>query len=194
MLHRTRMTTQIKYTCSCCGKEYYEWPALTFNSPDNYNVLSQVAKDNIAEIDSDFCIIRHPEQTDRFIRCTLTQKVTDHCRDLEYGIWVSLSEKSFDNYTENYNNDSHETMYFGWLCNSIPGYEFKESIPTTVFTQTGNQRPNIVPHQDFDHPFVRDYYNGITIQEAERRVKAMLDNIEQMEKADNPKKPWWKIW
>jgi hypothetical protein len=27
----------------------------------------------------------------------------------------------------------------------------------------GNDRPEIFPHEDFDHPFVRDYYNGIRL-------------------------------
>ncbi len=175
------MTERIKYTCSCCGQEHFEFPALTFKSPDNYDTLSQQDKETIAEISSDFCVITHSDQTDRFIRCTLTQKVIDHCEDLEYGLWVSLSEKSFNDYSENFNNENHETKYFGWLCNNIPEYEFKESIPTTVFTRTGNQRPEIIPHEDFDHQFVKDYYNGITKDEAERRIKTMLNRIEQTE-------------
>ncbi|WP_423148126.1 DUF2199 domain-containing protein [Rubrolithibacter danxiaensis] len=173
------MTERIKYTCSCCGQEHFEFPALTFKSPDNYDTLSHQDKEIIAEISSDFCVITHSDQTDRFIRCTLTQKVIDHCEDLEYGLWVSLSEKSFNDYSENFDNENHETKYFGWLCNDIPEYEFKESIPTTVFTRAGNQRPEIVPHEDFDHQFVKDYYNGITKDEAERRIKTMLDRIEQ---------------
>ena len=140
--------------------------------------MSQAVKDSIAEIDGDFCVIRHSEQTDRFIRCTLFQKVIDHCQSLEY------------DYSENYNNDSHETTYFGWLCNSIPGYEFEESIPTTVFTQTGNRRPYIMSHEDFDHPFVRDYYNGITKAEAEQRIRAMMGNIDQAKGTGRSKKPW----
>ncbi|MBX3240816.1 MAG: DUF2199 domain-containing protein [Chitinophagaceae bacterium] len=172
------MTEQIKYTCSCCGQEHIEFPALTFKSPDNYDTLSQQDKETIAKIDSDFCVITHPDQTDRFIRCTLTQKVIDHCENLEYGLWVSLSEKSFNDYSGNFNNENHETKYFGWLCNDIPEYEFKESIPTTVFTRTGSQRPEIVPHEDFDHPFVKDYYNGITKDEAERRIKTILNRID----------------
>lgn len=188
------MTEQIKYTCDCCGKEHYDWPALTFKSPDNYDGLSQSNKDSIAEIGSDFCIITHSDQTDRFIRCTLTQKVTDHCEDLEYGLWVSLSEKSYSDYADNYANENHETKYFGWLCNDIPEYEFNESIPTTVFTRTGNQRPEIVPHQDFDHPFVKDYYNGITKVEAEKRIKSMLDKTVSANTPKEEKKPWWKIW
>jgi hypothetical protein len=188
------MTDQIKYTCSCCGKEHYEWPALTFKSPDNYDILSQKDKDAITEIDSDFCIIKHQDQTDRFIRCTLTQKVNDHCEDLEYGLWVSLSEKSFDDYSKNYNNENHETKYFGWLCNYIPEYEFNQSIPTTVFTKIGNKRPEIIPHEDFDHPFVHDYYNGISKNEAENRINAMLNKVSTVENTDNKTRPWWKLW
>ena len=172
------MTETIKYTCSSCGQEHEEWPALTYTSPSNYNLLSEDDRINIGELDSDFCVIRHHDQIDRFIRVTLTQKVIDHCEDLEYGLWISLSEKSFEDYSNNFNNENHEAKYFGWLANDLPDYDFKESIPTTAFTRTGNQRPEIVPHEDFQHPFVNDYYKGITKSEAERRIKEMLKVVE----------------
>jgi len=184
------MDHSVKYVCSCCGKEHEEWPALTFKSPDSYSILPDKQKDEIAEIDSDFCVIKHLEQTDRFIRCTLTQKVIDYCEDLEYGLWVSLSEKSFQDYSDNYNNENHETTYFGWLCNDIPEYEYQESIPTNVITKTGNQRPEIVPHESCNHPFVHDYYNGITQAEAEKRIQSMIACTEKKD----IKGPWWKFW
>jgi hypothetical protein len=173
------MIELIKHTCSNCGKEHTEWPALGYYSPANYHNLSEEDKQKIGTLTNDFCTITHPDQTDKFIRCTLTQKVIDHCQDLEYGLWVSLSDKSFQDYSDNYNNENHETKYFGWLSNDLPDYNFEESIPTTVFTRTGNQRPEIVPHEDFDHPFVTDYYNGITKEEAERRIQEMLRTIEE---------------
>lgn len=43
-------------------------------------------------------------------------------------------------------------------------------------TQKGNQRPQIFPHQDYDHDFVRDFYNGISAHEAQRRVDEMMGN------------------
>ena len=171
------MADTIKYTCNTCGQEHEEYPALAFSSPTFYNDLTEDDKKNIAELSSDFCIIKYSDQTDHFIRGTLTQKVNDHCENLDYGLWVSLSDKSFQDYSDNFNNDNYETLYFGWLSNSIPGYENTTKIPTTVFTRTGNQRPKIVPHEDFDHPFVNDYYNGITKEEAERRIKEMLENL-----------------
>ena len=189
------MTEPIKYICSCCGKEHEEWPALVYISPTNYDTLSDEDKKNIGELDTDFCIITHSDQTDRFIRCTLTQKVIDHCEDLEYGLWVSLSDKSFQDYSDNFNNENHETKYFGWLSNDLPDYDFSEgSIPTTAYTRTGNSRPEIVPHQDFDHPFVNDYYNGITKIEAERRIREMLKIIDDRDTSKTQIKPWWKVW
>lgn len=176
-----------KYTCSHCGKEHEEWPALGYLSPTGYNTLSDYDKQTIARLDTDFCVIEYPDQTDRFIRCTMVQKVIDHCDVLEYGLWVSLSDKSFQDYSDNYSNENHETTYFGWLCNDLPEYDFSGgSIPTTVFTQTGNQRPYIVPHHDFNHPFVFDYYNGITKAEAERRIKAMLASVNQRANRTRP--------
>jgi len=183
--------TKIKFTCDCCGKVHEEWPALTYDSPSNYLELTNEERNTMAELTTDFCTIRHPDQTDRFIRVTLSQKVIDHCETLEYGLWVSLSEKSFKDYSENFHNENHETGYFGWLCNHIPEYEnFTAGIPTNVYTKPGNQRPEIIPHDDFDHPFVHDYFNGITKSEAEQRIHSMLKRIEARDK----KKSWWKFW
>ncbi|MBS1532782.1 MAG: DUF2199 domain-containing protein, partial [Bacteroidetes bacterium] len=149
-------------------------PALSYLAPLFYDDLSDEEKQNIAELSDDFCIIHNADQTDRFIRGTLTQKVIDHCENLEYGLWVSLSEKSFEDYKSNFGNKDHEGGYFGWLSNNLPGFQF-QSIPTNVITRKGGLRPDIIPHKDFDHPFVRDYYNGITKEEAERRILAAFN-------------------
>lgn len=169
------MNDTIKYICDCCGKEHESWPAITHNAPNSYNNLSTQEKEEIAVIDQDFCVIKYADDhIDRFIRVVFIQKVNDHCENLEYGFWVSLSETSFKDYLENFDNENHETQYFGWLSNYIPQYDFSNSIPTTVVTKSGNDRPEIFPHNDFDHPFVKDFYNGITKEEAEKRIREIL--------------------
>lgn len=168
----------MKYKCEICGNEHEDYPALAYNSPDNYYWLTDEEKIEFnATLDSDFCTIEYPDQTDRFIRGVFIQEVNYHCDNLEYGLWVTLSEQSFNNYKENYKNENHETQYFGWLASSIPQYNFEESIPTTVVTQKGNQRPQIFPHKDFNHPFVKDFYNGISKNEAEKRIRNMYSNL-----------------
>jgi hypothetical protein len=186
------MSEKIKFKCSCCGEVHEEWPALTYISPDNYNCLSENDKKSIGYLDKDFCIITHPDQVDRFIRCTLTQKVNDHCEDLDYGLWVSLSEKSYVDYEKNFKKESDEKGYFGWLCNDITDYKFSESIPMDVITRKNGERPELIPHKDFDHPFVKDYYNGISKKDAERRIYNMLEGVNKNEEAK--KKKWWEIW
>lgn len=188
------MSDRTKYTCSNCGKVHEEWPALAFDSPTSYNVLSEDTKQEIGELNSDFCIVRHPEQTDRFIRGTLTIKVKDHCEDLEYGVWVSLSEKSYQDYSENFRNPNHEAKYFGWVSNDIPEYEILKSIPATVFARQDGLRPEIVPHEGFDHQLVRDYYKGITKAEAEKRIQDMLKVVNERNRGAAPPKRWWKLW
>ena len=168
------MHSEFSYTCTHCGEIHEGWPALTFQSPADYFYLSDDDKASMATLDPDFCVIAHPEQTDRFIRVTLTQRVNDHCENLEYGLWVSLSEKSFQDYSDNYHNEEHKVSYFGWLASELPDYDEWGSIPVTVYTRKGNQRPEIVPHGGTDHPFVRDYDEGITKAEAARRVTAMI--------------------
>lgn len=165
-----------EFKCSECGQIHSNWPALTFNSPANYDFLSEQEKSELGKLNSDFCEIHYEDQIDLFIRVTLTQKVNDTCDHLEYGLWVSLSEQSYSDYKANFDNENHETIYFGWLCNNISEYGDTMSIPCEVLTKKGNYRPEIFPHKDFDHSFVRDYYNGITKKEAENRIKKMMKN------------------
>ncbi len=175
-----------KYKCEVCGQFHDDWPALTWDSPSQYNELSQEEKRTIASLDLDFCVINHPDQTDRFIRVTLTQKVNDHCDALDYGVWVSLSESSFQDYSSKYGDPQAEVAtYFGWLCNYIPGYDRTLSIPMTVTTRLGKLRPDARPHSDHDAPFVSDYYNGIDRKEAERRVHELLDVVGKRNQDDS---------
>jgi hypothetical protein len=178
MFWRKKKNKTTKFRCSKCGKEHAEWPALTFTSPANYDYLSNQEKLELGRLNTDFCEIHYDDQIDRFIRVILTQKVNDACENLDYGLWVSLSEKSYSDYKSNFNNENHETGYFGWLCSNIPEYGNTMSIPCDVITKSGNNRSEIYPHQDFDHQLVRDYYNGITKAEAEKRINEMIGNLE----------------
>ena len=125
---------------------------------------------------SDFCVINYPEQTDRFIRGVLIQKVINNCQTLEYGIWVSLSEINFQEYSENYNNENFEAEYFGWFSNHLPDYidEFTLNIPTKVIVNNKFGRPTIIPDSNFNHLFVEDFNRGITKESAQKKIEKMV--------------------
>src|SRR6185369_1884704 len=127
------------------------------------HILSDEDKTNMAQVDEDFCIIRHEDQTDYFIRAVLKQKVKDNCQDLDYGIWVSLSEKSFKDYSSKFDSGGNESIYFGYFSNKIPEYGDTLSIKTNVVVTKGNNRPEVIPHDDqMGNDFVSDYYEGIS--------------------------------
>lgn len=109
------------YTCTSCGENHEEMPAIGFTAPDPYNQLSEEERIAYqAECDSDFCIIRYPDQTDRFIRAVLPIPIIGHQETLEYGVWVSVSEKSFNDYQSHFHDNPENVVYFGMICNRCP--------------------------------------------------------------------------
>ncbi len=162
------------HTCPQCGKDHEELPAMTFLTPASYYWLSKEEKQTIATITQDTCIIRNEDQTDYFIRAVMPMHLTDACHSFNYGVWVSLSEKSFNDYqTRDFDAEPEDIIYFGWLCNIPSQYEDTESIGTNVVVSNNKQRPIVYPHREQMHlPLVRDVYEGITLAEAKSRVPA----------------------
>ena len=165
----------MKYICNCCGKEHEDWPAIVYSYPSHYQDLTDEELTH-SELTSDFCIINYPEQTDRFIRGVLIQKLINDCQTLEYGIWVSLSEINFQEYSENFNNENFEAQYFAWFSNHLPDYidEFTLNIPTKVIVNNKIGRPTIIPDSNFNHLFVEDFNCGITKESAQKRIEKMF--------------------
>ena len=103
--------------CLTCHEVHEPLLALGFIAPDLYAELSAAERAEFqAECDDNFCIIRYPDQTDRFIRVVLDIPIIDHDETLDYGVWVSVSEASFNDYRAHFDGD-HEATYFGMICN-----------------------------------------------------------------------------
>lgn len=165
------------YICATCGKTHSDLPSIGFAEPFHYQILSEKDKEEIALINEDLCRIGHDTQTDYFIRAVLQIPIIDHEKTLDYGIWVSVSEKTFKEYfLQIENKKPEEKTYFGMISNWIGDYESDTiGLHMNVDTQLGNFRPLLVPHES-SHPLVCDWENGITYEEAERRVHIAFGN------------------
>ena len=166
---------------TACQATHEVLPALGFIAPDPYAALTEVERAEFqAECDNDFCIIHYPDQTDRFIRVVLQIPIIDHDETLDYGVWVSVSETSFNDYRAHWDDD-HEATYFGMICNRIMGYEPSTMfLHCNVYTQPNGRRPFIKPHPS-EHPLIRDYTHGISYQEAKARVDAAFNGFSAAE-------------
>jgi hypothetical protein len=168
----------MSHRCSVCGEVHQEMPAIAFNSPDYYAMLTEEEKTSIATLSEDFCIIEYEEQTDRFIRAVLTMPIIGTDDTFEYGVWVSLSEENFVYYMDNFNKDLEGENFFGYLCNQIPGYEDTLLLQTTVVCGPRRQRPMVFPGEEqIDNQFVKDCIDGISQEEADKRIHIALNAV-----------------
>lgn len=165
----------MKTFCRKCGKVHAEWPSLEFCSPFYYSRLAKIQQENLAELKTDFCVIRTRKQVDHFIRAIITQQVNNHCDTLDYVVWVLLNEESFYDYHHHYDENYHRATYFGYISNQIPGYTDTLSVRVTIHANSGIERPEAIPHQDqLLNAFVFDYFNGISPQQVEEKINYIL--------------------
>jgi hypothetical protein len=166
----------MSYVCSICGEVHNDRPAYAFISPFHYHVLSPEDQATTAKLSDDWCIIGHDTQADHFIRAVLKMPITGTDDTFEYGVWVSLSEKNFVHYMDNFNEDLEGTTFFGYLCNQMPDYENTLLIKTDVVCGPKGQRPEVfLQSNQEDNPFVTDFIKGITKEEADRRTHQLLE-------------------
>ncbi|ATL47668.1 hypothetical protein COR50_11100 [Chitinophaga caeni] len=150
-----------------------ELPAIAFEAPYQYMILSEQDRSTIAMLEEQSCIIRHEQQTDYFIKALLIQKLVDEEMDLQYQVWVSISEENFRKFTALDPGKAHDEQYFGWLASQIPGYDKTLNLKTVVLYEGENHWPVIIPKEN-DDSFTRDFYEGIIYDDAVARVEAHI--------------------
>ena len=163
------MAAIFAFTCSDCGNVHEGSPSYAFKAPDQYACLSEKQKESMGRINSDFCTITHGEETDFFIRAVLEVPIRGVAEPFTWGLWVSLSEKSFKRYYDTYDDPVAGDGFFGWVCNEVPWYPPAESLATDVAVRLGGMRPLLLLHHggENDHPLVRDQRHGISVAKAQ---------------------------
>ena len=162
------------FICQNCGVEHTELSSLAFNAPFHYDILNPVDKEKLAEKEDDFCVINHKDQIDYFIRVVLQIPILDHDETLDYGVWVSVSKETIEDYRLMFAaKEAEEKSYFGMLCNEITDYEISTiGLYMQVLTQLDGYRPLLIPYES-EHSLVQDWSNGISRDEAVRRVNSV---------------------
>ena len=170
------MAAIFAFKCSCCGEVHEGSPSFAFPAPDPYASLSDEQKASMATLSSDFCTINHAEGTDRFVRAVLEVPIHGVDDPFLWGVWVSLSEKSFNRYRETYDEPVAGEGFFGWVCNRIGLYPYDKSRPSDVRVQTGGQRPKVILHRGDpeDDQLVVDQVNGISITRAQELAERAM--------------------
>ena len=157
------------FVCKSCGRVHEGSPSFGFDAPYQYASLSEEQKAAMSKLTSDFCTITHDEGTDRFIRTVLEIPIIGVAEPFVWGVWVSLSEKSYSRYVDTYDDPLEGEVFFGWVCNTLPYYPPGGPLGANVVVQLGRQRPKLLLRttEDPAHPLVIDQREGITVARAQ---------------------------
>ena len=143
---------------------------MAFDAPVNREALEDSAQSTFRKND-DFCEVRRASgKTDRFIRCLLPLPVPQLGDVFRFGVWMSVSENSWNVYRDGYDSGHYEEeLCFGYLMHDIPGYEGSLLLHANVVFQSGNLRPKVFLH-DADHSLVAAQRDGVDVAQIERWV------------------------
>jgi hypothetical protein len=163
----------LAWTCSRCGEEHEGLPLdLSLDAPWHWDGPHSDA-DRLTE---DLCRWTDADGDPAFfIRGVLHIPLTDADDTFGYGVWSSLSERSFDRIVDLWSDRDrvHEDPYFGWLSNRLPGYPDTLNLPLDVVTAELDLRPAFVLH-DGEHPLIAEQRHGITLERARELVELQL--------------------
>lgn len=173
------MAAIFAFTCSCCGKLHEGSPSFGFRAPDHYSSLSEEQKLEVGSLSNDFCTIGNGEGTDFFIRAFPEVPIHGIERPFLWGVWVSLSQKSFERYRETYNSQVEGEIFFGWVCNSIALYPHHSPRRADVVVKGDKCRPRIVLHRGDpnDDPLAIDQAHGISILRAQSLAERAMHHV-----------------
>lgn len=173
------MAAIFAFTCTCCGEIHEGSPSFAFQAPDPYTGLTPEEKQGMAQLDPDFCTIAYQDHTDYFVRAVLEVPIHGVEDPFLWGIWVSLSEKSFRRYRDTCDAPVEGDGFFGWVCNRIGLYPWDRSRASDVFVQPAGLRPKVILHRGDDgdaggDPLVIDQANGISIARAQELAERAM--------------------
>ena len=163
----------MRWRCSVCGGEHEGLPHDYGSSAPRYWDGPGAPDDWLSD---DVCVWTDDAgERNYFIRGLLTIPVLDAQDDFRYGLWSSLSKRSFERVLELWDDPARteEPPYFGWLANSPPGYPDTRGLAVDVVTAELDLRPQLVLH-DADHPLVHEQRTGITLDRVRRIAELTL--------------------
>jgi hypothetical protein len=121
---------------------------------------------------SDQCII---DDKQFFIRGCLEIPILGRSESFDWGVWVSLSQSSFERVGDLWETDirENEPTFFGWLCTKLSVYPETFGLKTKVHLRKGAQRP-FIEVEPTAHPLAQEQRTGITLQRVEEIATALL--------------------
>ncbi|QYF93860.1 DUF2199 domain-containing protein [Massilia sp. PAMC28688] len=168
--------------CSGCGEVHQGMPAFGANAPLSYYAVPVHERQARCQLDSDSCVI---DQAQYFVRCCLEIPVLEEAEPLSWGVWVSLSEQSYQQWAACFDADtrSHIGPFFGWLNAALGPYPDTVNLKTRVHLRDGRFRPYVELEPNC-HPLAIEQREGISVARVAQLYAAVVHPVEGCRHAD----------
>ncbi|MER2566676.1 MAG: DUF2199 domain-containing protein [Myxococcaceae bacterium] len=145
-----------RFTCLACGEAHDGLP-LDFATDKPALSDEELAR---AKLTDDLCEF----DEHRFIRACLEIPILGGPGPLVYGIWVTLSQRSYEQYLEHQSEPRRflDGPYFGWFASALPLWPATVQLKTRVHIRPPPQRP-VIELEPTDHPLAVAQREGISL-------------------------------
>ena len=151
----------MRWRCSRCGEEHDGLPLdWAYDKP----VFWDGARQPGDFLGDDLCIWTDDDgRRCFFTRGVLNLPVHQTGEVFGYGVWSSLSERSYERLLARWDDADRELEppYFGYLANGLPGYPDTLGLHLAVITRSVELRPSFVLIGTGDHPLLHEQWHGI---------------------------------
>ena len=165
----------MEFTCATCG-QIHDASDVSFgaDSPVPWRLLkpAELAE---SELGQEQCIIVAEGGPHFFVRACLEIPIIDQQRAFTWGVWVSLSEQSFAEVSEHWDDPERTKSgpYFGWLCTIIPEYPDTMYLKTSVHQREVGLRP-LVELESTDHLLSVHQREGVSSKDMQSIIAKVL--------------------
>lgn len=166
------MAAIFAFRCATCSQVHEGSPGFGFRAPDPYLEQPKHIQD-AGRLSGDLCEYEDKDGRHFFVRGCLEIPIHGISDPFSWGVWTSLSERSYRRYVETYDNPDTTDRFFGWLCNSLPYYPRTYALKTHVHPRSGGVRPSVVPERT-DHPLSVDFHEGISVARAQEIAQTLF--------------------
>ena len=152
---------EFEFKCLSCGEIHRGMPSFGAHAPLSYYEVPDEERAARCSLGTDDCVI---DGQWFFVRGCIEIPVHGESQAFSWGVWVSLSESSFKQWSECFHeeNRSHIGPFFGWLNTCIKPYPETINLRSRVHLRDGHLRP-CIELEPTDHPLAIEQREGITI-------------------------------
>jgi hypothetical protein len=161
------------FVCRHCGIVHAGLPlAFGADEPIYVEDIPAAERSDRVSLSSDQCII---DGKHYFVRGCLEIRIADSSDVFDRGVWVSLSEKSFQRVSELWTEPGRESepSFFGWLSSRLPGYPDTLNLKTRVHLRPVGIRP-FIELEPTEHPLSLEQQRGISAERARQIAESLL--------------------